>query len=447
MVGADIRRFSRDQRGAVATYITGITYGALQMLAGVFLHPTLIVSLFLSSLTSSYITIGLIVGSGTVAWFLPQWTIAPLLSGRRRLLPWAVSASIVRAAALILLAYVTYRGDRLSDAQLLRSFFILYIAYSIAAGLSAAFMEGILIRGIPEDRRTRFYHQRTFWAGLAALAGALVIRRVFDTGPTFPRNFTLLFAAAAAALIAATFFSARLHEPIRGALSATSPRRLIRELSLTVGAPEPRRFFAFRWVLAVSTLAEPFYIIYAIRVLDVPISMAGVYVLVFLGARLFSTPVWNHVVGLQGPRTTLQYAALLRLVTPLVAILLPFLFETSIYRERVDASATASYLFALVFILSGLAQAGLDTGGFRYLNDVVSPQARATTVGVANVGLAIAAFSPLLGGFLIGRFDFERAFLGAGLAAFLAVLLSGALRDAHIRPRRAANWRLGRARI
>jgi len=448
VAGADVRRFSRDQRGAVTTYITGIMYGALHVLASIFLHPALIISLFVSRLTSSYTTIGLVVGVGTVAWYLPQWTIGPLLSGRRRKLPWAVSAGIVRAAALILLAYVAYRGDRLSDAQLLRSFFILYVAYSLSAGLSAALMEGILLRGIPDNRRSRFFRQRTLWAGISALAASLVIRRIFDSGFNFPRDFTLLFAAAATALSAATFFSARLHEPARMAPTATPLKRLAQEIPAVFDAPDVRRFLIFRWTLALAALGDPFYIIYAIRVLDIPTTMVGLYVLIFVGARLLSVPLWNRITERQGHRAALQYASLLRLLTPLIAILLPFLLDTSLYQERINAPMAASYLFGLVFAVSGIAMAGLDAGGSGYLNEIASPQVRTSAVNVTNVGLAIAALSPILGGYLIGRFDFERAFLAAGLAAFVSVLLGGALRDSHARIKRpTTNWRLGRSRL
>ncbi len=445
MAGADIRRFSVDRRGQALNVLLGVVSGALLVLADTLLHPIIVLPLFVSELTDTYALIGLVPAIAAGAWFLPQVLASVVVRGRRRL-PWATGASVVRTAAVILLAYVGYRADGLTDAQLLRSFFICYLAYILAAGFAAAPANDVLVKAIAGERRGRFFAQRVLWAGLLAVAAGVVVRAVLGGGPAFPRNYTLLFVAAAAALTAATFFQAQIREPIRLGSGVGGRGRGWRRADLFLADANLRRFLLFRVVLSLAAIADPFYVVYARRELEASGRLIGLYLLALVLAQLLLGPLWRELGRRQGSKAVLQVSALVRLLVPLVALILPYIADTALYQDRVNDDRMLSYGFAAVFVAYGAALAGQVQGNFAHLLAVAPGESRRGYTALANILLAPIAFVTVLGGAVIERYGFDRVFLVATLASLVAVFASGALTDTHVRSRPAAEaWRLRRA--
>ena len=149
----------------------------------------------------------------------------------------------------------------------------------------------------------------------------------------------------------------------------------------------------------------------------------------------------------RGARTVLQLAALTRFLVPLIAVLLPYLAETEVYRDRVTDNRVTSAIFGLAFVAYGVALAGQASGNFAYLLAAVAPEQRANAFAVTNVALGAAALVPLAGALLVERFGFDSLFLVATLTGLTGVFLTGGLPDTDVRVRTAAAaWRLRRAR-
>ncbi len=445
MAGADIRRFSVDRRGQAFNVLLGVVSGALLVLADTLLHPTIVLPLFVSELTDTYALIGLVPAIAAGAWFLPQVLASFVVRGRRRL-PWATGASVVRTAAVTLLAYVGYRADGLTDAQLLRSFFICYLAYVLAGGFAASPTNDVLVKAVAGERRGRFFAQRALWSGVLAVAAGIVVRAVLGDGPAFPRNYTLLFLAAAAALTAATFFQARIREPIRLGGAAAGRGRGLRRADLFLADPNLRRFLLFRVVLSLAAVVDPFYVVYARRELGASGRVIGFYLLALVLARLLLGPLWRELGRRQGSKAVLQVSALVRLLVPLVALILPYVADTPLYQDRVEDDRLLTYGFAVVFVAYGAALAGQVQGNFAHLLAVAPNELHRGYTALTNILLAPVAFVTILGGAAIERYGFDRAFLVATLAGLVAVFASGALTDTHVRTRPTAEaWRLRRA--
>ena len=445
MAGAEIRRFSGDRRGQALNVLLGVTSGALLVLADTLLHPAVVLSLFVSQLTNDYALIGLVPAIAAGAWFLPQILAGIVVRGRRRL-PWATGASAVRTAAITLLAYVAYRADGLTDAQLLRSFFICYLAYILAAGFGAPPANDVLVKAITGQRRGRFFTQRALWGGLLAVVAGLVVRAVLGGGPAFPRNYTLLFVAAAAALTAATFLQARIREPLRLGSGTPGRGRGLRRADLFLADPNLRRFLLFRGVLSLAAVADPFYVVYAQRELDAPGQAIGLYLLALVLAQLLFAPIWSELLRRQGSKALLQVSSLVRLLVPLVALIIPYIAGTRLYQDRVDDERFLSYGFAAVFVAYGAALAGQIQGNFAHVLSVAPTESQRGYTTLTNALLVPIAFVTVLGGIVVERYGFDRVFLVATLAGLIAVFASGALTDTHVRTRPTAEaWRLRRA--
>jgi MFS family permease len=427
----------------------GIGNGALLILAETLLYPAIILALFVSQLTDNNLLIGLVPAIATGVWFLPQLLAAAIVQGRRRQLPWATAASIVQATSIALLAIVGYRAGSISDDRLLRTFFICYVVYNLAAGFANVPATAVMVKAVSPTRRGLFFRQRNLWGGILAIAAGLVIRQVFGhNGTTFPRNFALLFTAAAVALAAAAFLQATMREPLRIATQRSiSPTRSLREGPRALADGNYRRFLFFRVLLSLSAIADPFFIVYALRELHASGSIIGVYVLALVVARFISTPIWARISARFGNRAVLQYAALFRLLAPVVAVLLPYVVKTDLYEKHVTNDRVALYLFGIVFAAYGAALSGQILSNFGYILDIAPEHLRSTYIGLANTVLAVVGFAPVLGAVIIDHYGYDRVFLVATFIGLIAVFAGGILTDTHTSPRAApASWRLRRAR-
>jgi len=422
--------------------------GVLLALAEALLHPTILLVFFVSQLTDSLRTIGLVVTVGLLGWYLPQLIVPWLSQSSARQMPWALSASLVRAAAAIFLAYSGYRTD-VTDDDRLRSFFICYIVYSVAAGFAQSPVNELIARSIPAESRARIFQQRALWAGIFAVGAGVLARQTISTdGPGFPRNFALIFIAAAAAASGAALFVGRIREP--RTLQRTGPARFTPRATdfmrvLSDGAF--RRFILFGVFAGISTAADAFYVIYARREFDIPPSWIGAFLGLFAATALLSTPLWAGIVRLSGARGALQTAMALRVVSPLTMVGLPYALDSDLYRDNVSNERIIFYILAVPIAIFGLTARGLAIGNFRYVMDLSVGERRSAYQMLALTPMLVAAAAPIAGAEIADRWGFDRLFLVALFAGFVSVLFTGLLAGTGRRVRASsAAWRLKEAR-
>jgi MFS family permease len=452
LIGAEIRRYSSDRRGLALNVFLGIAGGAFGSLAETLILPILVLSFFVAKLTLSFAVIGLVPAIGVGLWALARVPAHILTGPRRRKLPWAIAAVLVRSGAVALLAVVCFRtppefADTVAvQEQLLRAFFVCYVAYSLAAGFASVPVAAVVAKSIPHEARPLFFRQRALWGGVMGLVAGLVVSQLLrGTVPPFPGDYALLFLAATVCQLAAAFFVATIREPIRVAeAGATTSLATVRAMPLALADPNFRRFLVFRTLLSAAGLLDPFLIIFAITRLGASEAAVGGYLIAFVGGRLLATPLWAWLSSRHGDKAVLQVSALLRLVPPLLALLLPYLTATTFYRDRFPSPLLPSWLFGLAFVAIGATVAGQTRGNFGYLAAAAPARLRATYAGLTNGVLAFVAISPVLGGLLIDRRGFSTLLLVTTVIGLLAVFASGALADTFVRARPTAAWRLRR---
>jgi Na+/melibiose symporter-like transporter len=440
--------FRLSRRGAPRNVPFAFLSGVLIALTEILLHPTIILVFFVSQLTDSLKTIALVVTVGLIGWYVPQLITPWLAKSSGRQMPWALGASLVRAASVIFLAYVGYRTD-ISDAERLRSFFICYVAYSVAAGFAHAPFNELVARGVQGDQLGRLITLRNLWSGLLAVAAGFVARQALGPdGPAFPRNLTLLFIAAAASVSGATFFLARIREPqIIHPMGAAGPTPHLRDLAQVLGDGAFRRYALFGAIGAVATLADPFYVVYAQREFNLPADVIGTFLIVFAAGALAAAPLWTMMSRLGGARGAMQSATAIRVIAPLVLLFLPYLVDTDLYREHVHNERMVFYILAVPFAVQGIALRGFVNGNFRYVMDIAVPERRIAYQMLALSPLVVAAIAPLAGAEIANRWGFDRLFLVAVFAGFIAILSGGMLANTSMRVRSVSRaWRLHDAR-
>jgi hypothetical protein len=432
--GADVQRTSAERRTYHRNLVFGISNGSLTLFADTLIHPTIVLALFVSQISDNNLLVGLVPALAAGVWFLPQMLAAALTQGRSRQLPFIFWSTILRTLAMGLLAMLGYTIGGEDPSELLVWFFVLYSIYNLMAGFSNVPMLELSARMVPADRRGFFFSQRNFWGGVLGFMAGFVVQRIVGDTEVFPLNFALLFLAAFCVLAFATYSTAMIQEP-RLAL----PSYRATALSHMLEAPQLfanhafRRFLGFRVTLSLTAIADPFYVVFIQQQLGAPPAIIGLYVVGMAASRFGSNLLWGRLVDTQGNRAVLQIAALMRMSLPIIALVLPPLFNWEPFAGRVPGGDdTIFYLFGLIFVIYGAALSGQALANMTYVLDVADPEHRPAYVGLTNTILAGVAFVPVLGGVLVDAFGFEFLFIVTFLIGFVAVVASGMLHEPRV---------------
>lgn len=429
--GADIQRTSTARRLYHRNFAFGVGNGSFSLLAETLIHPSIVLALFVSQITDSNVLIGLVPAMAAGLWFLPQLLGAAVTQGRERQLPLVFYGTLARTLIIGLLGTIGFLVSSDSPTTLLLWFFVLYAIYNLIGGFANVPTLELAARIVPANRRGLFFSQRSFWGGILAFMAGFLVQGILGRAEDFPTNYALLFFAAFCALGVATYFTAMMQESPQAPLEhrTTFFNHLNDAPQLFRNSPF-RRFLSFRVALSLSAIADPFYVVYVQQQLGAPPEIIGLYIIGMAVARFGSNLIWTKLVDFKGNRFVLQVAALMRLGIPLIALVLPPLFNWDAFVDRAPGGDDAIfYIFGLIFVLYGAALSAQALANLTYVMDVAEPEQRPAYFGLTNTILGFVAFVPVLGGIMVDAFSFEFVFIVTFMIAFAAVVASGLLHE------------------
>jgi MFS family permease len=410
-------------------YRYGVMNGVVFGLAEAIIAPGLVLALFVNRLGGPNVLVGLIPAILAGGWFLPQLLVAGRVQGMRRVMPLYRRAGAVRFVALVVLAIATFA---LADypALLLAAFFTCFSVYAFSGGITGLPWIEIVGKVISPRRRGSFFSMRSFWGGVLALLASGAISAVLSekfSGLTFPYNFALLFLIASVIVGVAIWAWASILEPESAVVAEPMGLRAIlrRGTEAFRSDRDYRSFMVARILLALASVADPFYAVYANTVLGAPTAIVGLYLGASSGASLISNFFWGPLSDRAGNRSLMTITVLSVGLVPLSALLIPLL-QGLVPQEQVHTA------FAVVFVLAGLA-----VGSGRIVNNnmmltIAPPAERAIYVGFINTVLGLVTLVPPLGGLLVDAVGFVWLF-----AVSLVLALAGLLASTRMSTKRA----------
>ena len=406
------------------SFALGVVQGSAFRFGQALVDPPLVLTWFVSQLTSSNLLIGLVAPLGDAGWFLPQILVSTRIRRMQRRMPAYTVAAVVNLASWLALAATTgLVGDR---QVLLVAFFALYVIGRVAAGSAGLVLFEIVAKTIPAERRGRFFGSRQFLGGALGLgAGWIVTTALQHTGLPFPSGHALLFAVHCVVLVPALIAFSSIREPA-GTAVAELPglrRQLRRSLPLLLENSVYRRYLATRLSLGVAGVALPFYGIYARRALGAPAGMVGTYVATRSAAMLLCDLPWGLVSDRWGNRLVTRLLCLGSSVTVLLALTLVGLVSLGGLRK-----ALLPHLALPLFFLDGAMYPAQMLVGSNFLLELVHEIERPLCLGFSNTILGLVVLtSGLLGGFLLDLLGFSGLFAVALASSLLALFWAGKL--------------------
>lgn len=402
-------------------------------IADVCLHPLIVLPLFFAAAGTSPTGVGraiaLILGTGVLAGTL----ITPLTAER-----WLRTRLIVlittTALAAILLLGLSRTTRWLVNHRLDLTGGPLFVLVVIACCLGiASTLRPAIARVTHADGPWRTRWGRWLLLGsVGTLIGGFVARgTVTRLGNTFPDGFTTLFALAGAMFLLASLILGGLlgSEWYASMDTAQGQSELLIIPELLMNNLAYGRFVFFRIIYACGALADPFYIIYAVRELGANGRILAIYLLALVIARMVGAVGWRALSINGGNPLVLQLTSFVRLLAPITALTLPPLLGSAALRDRLPGGEATSLLaFSIVFVAWGIASAGLDLSAPAIQTALTTPRERIAAQTVTGLALTIAMLALPLGGLIIERLGYSFLFIVALLIG-MGTLLAGGLVD------------------
>ena len=400
----------------------GVFNGIMFSLVDTLIAPTFVLALFVNRLGGPNVLVGLLPALYVGGGLLPQILVAGRIHGRERVIGWYRRTALVRTLCVVLLAALTALLAPY-PALLLAVFFLLYCGYTFGGGISSLPWFEVVGKTISPRRRGAFFSHRNFWGGLLALLASGLISALLSeklTGLTFPYNFALLFAISALVIALGFGSMSAVREP---QAAQTAPPISLRDafrrgLAAYRADPDYRAFVVARVLLGLVAIADPFYIIYARTALGAPVETAGLYLAATSAASLLSNLIWGPLSDRAGNRTLMVLGVLSVASVPLAALVVPA-FAPLLSKDAMHT------LFALVFVLGGLATGSSRIANNNMMLTIAPPHSRATYLGFLNTLLGLVTFISVIGGLVVDTLGFTVLFLIALSLAALA-LIAGA---------------------
>jgi hypothetical protein len=422
---------SRDRRRTPLVrrnYLLGVINSVATQLGMNATSPSLVLSVFVRVLGGSNALVGLLPAIRYTGWMLPQYLLAGWLKARQRKVPLVTRLELTRALAYGLIAASTLALGRSNPAVLLVVFVALFTLSRLVASVSGLARWDVVGKTIPREKRASFFATRSFWGGALVLGAGFLVQYLLDPklGQPFPVNFALLFALSGFAfVVSALAFSGVRERPKSASRGAPSIRaQLALAPALLKRTPKFRRFLLVRILLIMTRLVDPFYPVFALEVLGAPASMVGFYLSAMMLARILANLLWQRIERARGPYFLVSASSFLTVLTPLLAVALPWLMRLASFTVKSHGLLPA-YLFTGVFLLAGGSQSGRGIGLSTVLLDIAPAEERVSHIGLINTVLGLVSLLPIVSGAIIDRLGFEPVFAAATgilLAGFLATL-------------------------
>jgi MFS family permease len=403
------------------SFALNVFNGALFNFAARLIDPPLVLTWFVTQLTSSNLLIGLVAPWGQACWFLPQIFFSARIQRMERKMPSYSLAAAIRVAVWLLLAAAVWFVD--VPALLLIGFFVLYGGAWAAGGLAGLTFFDVMAKTIPVRRRGSLFAWRQFLGGLLGLGAGWVVKLALNhSALPFPRGHAFLFLLYGLTIAPAMGAFVAIREPPGApmpelvSLRAQMGRalRIIREDQVY------RRYILARLALGLAEVALPFYGVYAKRVLGAPGGMVGTYVATRVAAQLVFNLPWGWLSDRKGNRIVMRLMSVGGALGALVGVIL----VTVVDRVQLQGS-WLPYLALPLFLLNGAVLPAKVLSGSNFLLELVSDGERPLYLGLSSTLMGIIVLISGLGGLVVDLVGFTGLFaLALGLCLWAFTLAS-----------------------
>lgn len=283
--------------------------------------------------------------------------------------------------------------------------------FALSRGVSSVASKDVLGKTIAKTRRGTVMGYAAALAGFATLGVGTWVSLRTESADSVGFFALLLVAAGLLWFVAGAIFAGIKEVPGSTEGGGNAVSEAIRSLGLMKTDPLFRHFVITRALLMSTALAMPFYVILAQQQTGGGLGGLGLMIIATGLAGGLSAPVWGRLS---------DYSS--RLVLVASGVIAGLLGILAFGLSLLEASwARNEYLFAGLFLIIGIAHAGVRLGRKTYLVDMASSENRAQYTAVSNTVIGLFLFSGAGLGVIDAVYGTASVLLFLALAGMLAV--------------------------
>lgn len=375
---------------------------------------TTVIPDFIRNLTDSEILIGLSSSLFDIGFTLPQLLIARYIIRVERKKWWFVGPNIPVRFVMLIFGLIVFLLGASQPQTILISFFICYSIVAFGDGLVGVPWADLVGTSLNSRWRARFFGIMSASAGLIMLALAPLIGLILgESGPGFPTNYAILFAASGTLFALSIIPTLFIHELPGGKAVEKLPSlgEFLPSLGTVLKTDVPFRSIVIaRMFTSLFAMASPFYIGFATIQLGLSSTVAVPTLLAMqtiggIGGALLYTWIGakNNVLFL---RLALAGAAILPISALIAAIIGPF----PLY---------------IGFLVSGLTLSNLFLSFQNWVITYATPDQRPIYAGLFNtIAAVITMITPFIAGTIAQTIGYEPLFVVALIMVFSALFIT-----------------------
>jgi len=398
-------------------FILYVINGAFGGLGDALTSTTLVMTAFLSQLTSSNTLIALLSPLRDAGWYLPQFFMMSWVD-RTRLKVTAYRASTIfrMAAWLALVVCIFTIQDR---TLLLIAVFACTIAISFLAGFAALPFLILTAKVIPANRRGLLFGLRQFIGGALGVAAGGLVAVILggQFGLQYPQNYALVLGGGAIGYAASYIVLGFTKEEPDAAVVRSQPIGANLKLAWSVARSDAQYqcYIVMRVALLVAAACVPFLTVYAKRTMGVNDGFIGTLISVTLACSLLSNMVWARLSDRRGNRLVMIIAGVMGLTFCAVAAYITGLTPNAYNNDL------AHLALIVLFGFSGALQSGINLVSLPLMIEVAPATQQSLYIGLSNTILGIVILLTSAVGIIVDQFGFSGLFVFSGLAFVVAL--------------------------
>lgn len=422
------------------TFVLGLLNGLFVILAGAFLDPETVLPAFAMEALpgQNVLWIGVVCAAVNVGWFWPQVFLGRMMETKPYLARYYNIGQALRVFCLALICVVLYFLGISNPMLAFVLIVILLFASSTGGSYGVIPFMCVFRDGLPLQWVGKFFGFRYMIGGLGAFAAGFWIKDLLQGsgGVEYPVSFIYIFGAGSlsVALCGIFFAMIREHPHLAARRTLPMPMHIVRGQRMMRDDANLRRLSKAHALWQTSSgLAFPFVVPFAMKMIDMPVSMAGVLLAMKMLSYSLINPLWGAFSTRYGNRFVLAMGTTQHLSVPAIVLLSPLLPKATLF-----TCLGVTYDWPLLAIvgacmLMGTSRAAMNVGINSFMVEILPTRKSTTFLAFYYMVILPTMAVPILGALIVG--GAERFTLGMSLGiAVAAVMLFEVLRLRDMRP-------------
>ncbi len=389
-------------------FLANMADGAFFGMGVGFSSYTTIIPLFVATMTSSATLIGLIPAIHNMGWQLPQLLMAKRISKMGRIKPFVVLATIHERIPILGLGIVGLLLPVIGVKIGLLLTFLLLIWQGLGSGITANAWQIMISKVIPGNILATFFGAQSAGSNLLASFGAYAAGLILVASRP-PFDFATCFFITTA-LYAFSWYFLNLTREKSSVVSVEDipPQPLWQDIkTILKNDVSFRNFLISRFFSQFGLMATAFYSVYAVKILGMSSVQVGIMTSILMITQVIANPLLGRLSDNWSRKWVLVLGSLSSAASAILALVIK---DTN--------------LFALPFILFGIAATAFWTIGITISLEFGSEIQRPTYVGLANTMISPATIlAPLIGGILADSLGYPVTFITSAVLALISAII------------------------